>query len=308
MSAPVRFGIVDHTDPEKALAQIQALDSDGDGVPNSRDKEPGNPRVSAHTTGGVVDLDGYRHSSEYVQRLAKQAATFNTTPNKPVKPVNEWDKDVMHAVTKDGGFTFHDAIGDGPSDGFMVSVAKHNEVKMPVRGLTSAHIADYMSTHQQELKDPANYLGGWVYKGNVYLDISRHVPDREQAMKLARANNQLGIYDIGKGETLMTEPEQQEQKAAFVVGRNPDPDVFLSAIQRAAVVVLASNPLVDAVKRYALEHYTDGGWDVIVECYDDEMIANLIEGATTPEEAVAMADNVVQVYADRQADARNSAF
>lgn len=61
--------------------------------------------------------------------------------------------------------------------------------------------------------------------------------------------------------------------------------------------------LVAAVKAHALEHYTDGGWDVIVEAWDDEQLAEAIEDATTEKEAIEAVSDVVAVYADRQADA-----
>jgi hypothetical protein len=133
--------------------------------------------------------------------------------------VTDWGKSVQHAVTKDGGFTFHDHVGDGPKNGFMVSVQKDTEHAIPVRDLTPEILADYRDVHQADLADPKNFLGGWVYKGKAYLDISRHVEDRNEAMDLARQHKQLGIYDIGKGETLMTEQQQEEQpqKAAFVM-------------------------------------------------------------------------------------------
>ena len=66
--------------------------------------------------------------------------------------------------------------------------------------------------------------------------------------------------------------------------------------------------LVEAVKRHAVEHYTDGGWDVIVEAWDDADIADTIGDAQTPEAAIAAVAVIVDVYADRQADARNSAW
>jgi hypothetical protein len=66
--------------------------------------------------------------------------------------------------------------------------------------------------------------------------------------------------------------------------------------------------LVQQVKWHAEEHYNDGGWDVIVECWDDEQIANQIGRARTVEGAVKKFKDVVSVWADRQADAINSAF
>lgn len=68
--------------------------------------------------------------------------------------------------------------------------------------------------------------------------------------------------------------------------------------------------LVEAVKAHARDNYNEGGWDVIVECWDDDRIAEVIreDAATTPAAAVDAFRPVVGVWADRQADARNSAF
>lgn len=63
--------------------------------------------------------------------------------------------------------------------------------------------------------------------------------------------------------------------------------------------------LVEALKKHALENYEKGGWDVIVECYSDEEIAVDLRDAkaTTLEEAIAAFKDLVDVWADRQADA-----
>lgn len=66
--------------------------------------------------------------------------------------------------------------------------------------------------------------------------------------------------------------------------------------------------LVQAIKDHAEEHYEDGGWDVVVECYGDEEIAGVIGKARTVKGALAKFQLLVSVWADRQADARNSAF
>jgi hypothetical protein len=68
--------------------------------------------------------------------------------------------------------------------------------------------------------------------------------------------------------------------------------------------------LIDAVKKHANEHYEDGGWDVLVECWSDKDILNHLNtyGARTEKQAVESFKTVVSVWADRQADARNSAF
>lgn len=66
--------------------------------------------------------------------------------------------------------------------------------------------------------------------------------------------------------------------------------------------------LIQAVKDHALAHYNDGGWDVIVECWEDEQIGEAIGKATTVTGAIKKIKGIVSVYADYQADAINSAF
>jgi len=65
-----------------------------------------------------------------------------------------------------------------------------------------------------------------------------------------------------------------------------------------------------AVYAYAEDHYYDGGWDVIVECYTLEMLEEVIvkEGWTRPQEAIEFYKGIASIYDDRQQDAINSAF
>lgn len=68
--------------------------------------------------------------------------------------------------------------------------------------------------------------------------------------------------------------------------------------------------LAPAIYKYAEDHYNDGGWDVIVECWDLDMIEEYLikRGSRTFAEAVEAMKDLVDVWADRQADAINSAF
>jgi hypothetical protein len=71
-----------------------------------------------------------------------------------------------------------------------------------------------------------------------------------------------------------------------------------------------ANTLVEFIKSTAAQNYEEGGWDVIVECWSDSDIAEYIleVQATTHEQALEAFERIVGVWADRQADARNSAF
>lgn len=58
----------------------------------------------------------------------------------------------------------------------------------------------------------------------------------------------------------------------------------------------------EEIKAYAQEHYNDGGWDVIVECWTDEELDELIEehGA----DSMDFVKTLVSVWAERQENAR----
>lgn len=65
--------------------------------------------------------------------------------------------------------------------------------------------------------------------------------------------------------------------------------------------------LVAQVKQHAHANYSNGGWDVVVECWSDSDIRETIGDASTLERALARMAEVVDVYADRQADAAHYA-
>jgi len=67
-----------------------------------------------------------------------------------------------------------------------------------------------------------------------------------------------------------------------------------------------SQEIVDAVRRYAEQHYNDGGWDVVVECYDDADIAEVIGNVRSLDAAVKRFAPLIDIWSERQADARIS--
>jgi hypothetical protein len=71
-----------------------------------------------------------------------------------------------------------------------------------------------------------------------------------------------------------------------------------------------TDALVEAVKSHAQEHYKDGGWDVIVECWTDGEIRERLTEHKAHSLAAALKafEPLIDVWSDRQADARNSAF
>jgi hypothetical protein len=62
------------------------------------------------------------------------------------------------------------------------------------------------------------------------------------------------------------------------------------------------------IYNYAQEHYDDGGWDVIVECWTIQTIMDALEDDETKEEALESFRSVAEAHAERQADAVNSVW
>lgn len=64
--------------------------------------------------------------------------------------------------------------------------------------------------------------------------------------------------------------------------------------------------LVGFIKSTAEQNYEEGGWDVVVECWTDDEIADYLteRNATTHEQALEAFEPLVGVWADRQAEAR----
>lgn len=54
--------------------------------------------------------------------------------------------------------------------------------------------------------------------------------------------------------------------------------------------------LIAAVKQHAIDHYITGGWDYVVECWEDDEIQVEIEkaGATTVAAAIKTIGDIIQ--------------
>jgi hypothetical protein len=84
----------------------------------------------------------------------------------------------------------------------MTAVSAETEFKKPIEQMTRLDILRYIVRHAALLSQPDTYLGGWLDGGMAYLDISKNVKDLNEVLKMAKAENQLAIYDVVKGESI----------------------------------------------------------------------------------------------------------
>ena len=65
---------------------------------------------------------------------------------------------------------------------------------------------------------------------------------------------------------------------------------------------------VEDVKKYALEHYEEDGWDVVVECFSDEEIGEIIQRARTKKGAIEKMSKSIRPLADHRSEIEATIF
>lgn len=110
-----------------------------------------------------------------------------------------------------GGFTFNFDEEVFPTQGFVVST--NPQAEFAVRGdINEQILRDFLDENADEFKGDA-CVGAWhdVEKGKWYLDVVHVVKDREKAIALARQHNQEGVYDLARGETVITKAAHERR-------------------------------------------------------------------------------------------------
>lgn len=116
---------------------------------------------------------------------------------------------------KNGGATIAPASGALVTSGYAVSTERGLEKQVPAADFEknpATHVLDYMAANREALAKPGAVLGLWQDSGKYFIDVSMVEPDREKAMALGRANDQLAIFDLGKGETVTLTTSRESDK------------------------------------------------------------------------------------------------
>lgn len=93
----------------------------------------------------------------------------------------------------EGGATLNKYGEDFVSDkGFMVSVFGA-EFKTTDEGTAKSKIEEYIEKIQTQ---EGLFVGVWVDEGEVYVDLSIHILDYNEALEVARNNKQKAIFDL----------------------------------------------------------------------------------------------------------------
>lgn len=107
-------------------------------------------------------------------------------------------KEIIKHIKVNGGGTFTSTLDSANlTSGFMVSYEQYEQVV----SLETAHTTEIKGI-ASIAKSLNAYVGTWLNDGKIYLDISTHVKNLNDAITLGKQNNQLAIYDI-KNDTVI---------------------------------------------------------------------------------------------------------
>jgi len=151
----------------------------------------------------------------------------------------------------DSGFTYNMVTGEQPTSGFAVSPYKQFETKVKLAGASHDEIVnafqDFFVEHLDLLQHDGNFLGGWVNPadGYLYLDVSTVLDNQLVAEDLARANDQIAYFNLGKGEAVVV-PQITERGGRIIPGLEPPPEIKAAA-DEARRAVEGTNPTAPGV-------------------------------------------------------------
>ncbi len=110
-------------------------------------------------------------------------------------------------IWMNGGLSYN-PIEETPKTGYMVGILVLDEFEPEGLKETEVHkrISEaYCKYYNYRFDLHDRFFGGWLSEGILYLDISEHVENREDAIALAKARGELAIYDIANDKSIFVD-------------------------------------------------------------------------------------------------------
>lgn len=127
--------------------------------------------------------------------------------------------DFVASIIENGGATYNLVNGGTVNDGYMVS-KKGYEMKFEPESDVKKAVIQFIKEYGFELHDAENFLGAWMEKGILYMDISNNIKDRSEAIRKGYEGGQLAIYDVKNEKTIYLPSPQKtgtmRQQADFI--------------------------------------------------------------------------------------------
>ena len=113
-------------------------------------------------------------------------------------------QNLLDLISSNGGFTIDFKTGNIPESGFCIALAGF-ECIVQIDNDLDKILSNYIVDNKSKLFIDSYYLGAWVNDGKIYLDIVIIVKDLKLAVKLAKINNQIAIFDLDNHKEIFCE-------------------------------------------------------------------------------------------------------
>jgi hypothetical protein len=102
-------------------------------------------------------------------------------------------------IIKNNGATYHLPTGRMKfNDGYFVALLGYDAVHDDLSNVRGA-IASFITDNGFTLSNEDNYLGAWVEKGKLVLDVVVKIDDKKEALAFGYRNKQEAIFDNNRG-------------------------------------------------------------------------------------------------------------
>ena len=197
---------------------------------------------------------------------------------------------ILLRVRENGGLSVNMVDGSEPTSGYMVakgaqfgSVVSADDFYDPIKG--PKILADYFKKHKKELGRGKNYLGLWHNKddGQVYLDVSENIQDRERAISAGQNQDQISIWDVTNfaeietggtgnvGKTRSGRDTKEHRGYERFRNRSLRPE-NLGEVGKAYKVIRFAPGLIPVFKHQEHDQSTHGSWARGVSAEDEALI------------------------------------
>ena len=124
----------------------------------------------------------------------------------------------IRLVISNGGASYNINSGElNPTNGYLVSIA---DAEKKIRNFDGDDLKNYILKNAELLSVENVFLGGWVHKGEIYLDCSQRIVNKHEAITKGMRRNQLAIWDAEKEESIFLPAAQkcgtETQKLAYI--------------------------------------------------------------------------------------------
>jgi hypothetical protein len=91
--------------------------------------------------------------------------------------------------------------GNTPESGYMVSIPDC-EKKVKLSNFNPSIVSSFIHRNKKYLSNSRTYIGTWINKDYVYLDVSINLMNLRVAKTFGISSNQIAIFDVNKFETI----------------------------------------------------------------------------------------------------------